>query len=539
MSFIRAIYDRVRRNKKQENVMWYSNIKDVKIKTAIADIQKTDNINQFVYYLWYKGDSDYLKWYYTYGNKKDGILKLDVDGYRNNDHDYFWAIAGREKDIKRTHSGLPRAIINILDRSLSFPLATVQCNGLSEKNNQDHDRLKVLNEILDENDFYNIFSKQNKMMMVIGDGAYIVNVDKKESEFPIIEFFEGRNVSFEFVGERVKAIVICRHYSKEKAEYECFERRSTVREYDEATKTYTKKATIEYTLFECSDDRTYKEVPLDTLEETENLENLKFNNIDIMMAVPVIFEPDEETKRGTSIFKAKIDLFDDFNQNISQEANIMKAITPVEYIDSNLLDRDGDGKAIEPNSYGKRFIMYKGAKDYNQTPNQPNSVFYDIDFNKLTAESLETLNRCLAGLISPATLGLELARNSTELSQREKEKVTLQTLKKLGEVNAKVLKKLFDLVLRCYDIMQDENADIQKNCVSVKFQDYGTPTFDSKLQSLMPAVLSGAISVEGYVEKLYGDNISNEEREREIEYIEKTLNQRNGQLEDIDPYVVE
>lgn len=510
--------------------MWYKNVDDVKIRLAIADIQKTDNVEQFVYYMWYKGDSDYLKWFYTYGNRSEGLRKLDVNGFINNDYDYFWALAGKEKEVKRTHSGLPRTIVKVLDRCEGLPLFDIVDND----NNQNISKESILNAILEENSFYNTFAKQDRMMMVVGDGAYVVNINKKESDYPIIEFIDGRNVSFEFIGDQVIAITICKHYSKEKADYECFERRSTIREYDEKTKKYTRKATIEYTLFRYEDDKNYKEVPLDEIEETQGLENLLFNNIDIMMAVPVIFEADEETKRGTSLFKGRIDLFDDFDQNISQESNIMKAITPVEYIDSNLLDKDDEGKTIRPSAFGKRYVLYKGADDYNQTPEKPTSVFYDVDFNKLTVESLETLNRCLSGLVSPATLGLEMARNSSEFSQREKEKVTLQTLKKITETNTKVLKRLFDLVLRCYDIMQDKDADVEKYNVSVSFQDYGTPTFDAKLQSLSPALTSGAISIEKYVDMLYGDSITKEKKEKEIAYIENYMNR--NQMSEEDPF---
>ena len=489
-------------------------LKNTKLLNAIY--QQSDialAIEQQQNYLWYKGDADLLMWFYTKGIMQEGSQQIAMDGFRRNYLDYYWRLSALEKGIKRTHSGLPKVIIDTL----------VKCLGKPNIDTDNIARTKTLNGILKANNFNITNDKQLKMDAVIGDGSYIFTIRKSVSDYPIIEYVDGRDCSFEYVGDTITAVIVCKRYEVNGCVYECYERRSTIKQADENGE-LKRMATIEYHLFERDTKKGYKEVGLDYLEQTKGLRNVVYKNIDVMLAVPCMREMDVESKRGVSLFKGKIELFDDFDQNISQESSIMKAITPVEYIDSNLLDRDKEGNPVMPSAFGKQFVVYKGSENYNEAPNQINSVFHDVDFNRLNAESLETLNRCLTGLISPSSLGLEMARNSSDLSQREKEKITLQNVKILKEYETEILSKVGKLSLYCYDLMIDENAEFKDDVVNIKYRDYANPTLDAKIQAFKDAMLSGAMSVERYVSELYGDE-SKEIQKQEKEYINKKLNE--------------
>lgn len=518
MGLVNWIKTRFSTNKKRNSgIIFGDNIKNI-FKEAIFELndenlafQQAENL------VWYNGDPDYIMAFYNKVLQDYGAIQITTGQFRRNYQNYYWTLAAKEKGIKRTHSGLPKVIID----------TPIKCLGTANIRILDGDEVnevktKIVNEIIKDNEFNNTMNKQLKMDLVIGDGAYILTIDKEKSDYPIIEYIDGRDVAFEYSGDKVIAVIISKQYTVDNKQYECIERRSTKRVQDKEGN-YKRVATIEYQLFLNDSKKGYTPVDLSVIPQTEGLKDIQFENIPFMLAVPCIKTMDPDTKRGTSLFKGKIDLFDDFDQNISQESNVMRAITPVEYIDSNLLDKDQDGNLIMPAAFGKQFVVYKGAGSYSESPNKIDSVFHEVDFTKLSAESLETLNRCLAGIVSPATLGLELARNSTDLSQREKEKVTLQTIKELKEYEIDVLTKLFERALAVFDIMNNINAIPEITDVSVKFKDYANPTLDSKIQAFSNALVQGAISVDRYVEELYGDE-SKEEKEKEKAYIKDYLN---------------
>ena len=53
----------------------------------------------------------------------------------------------------------------------------------------------------------------------------------------------------------------------------------------------------------------------------------------------------------------------------------------------------------------------------------------------------------------------------------------------------------------------------------VDYEEYGNPTFDAKLQVLYPAFVAGGLSAERYVEELWGNSLTEDEKKKEIEYL--------------------
>ena len=109
--------------------------------TFINDIntvnsQKLDEVR-----IWYVGDSDELQNFYTNrdlgGNAKEPI-------YNRNKWQYFWGIAV-EEDVKKVHSGIPRAIVDTLSNAIGMPDISIE----DEKKNE------VLSKIMEVNNFTN------------------------------------------------------------------------------------------------------------------------------------------------------------------------------------------------------------------------------------------------------------------------------------------------------------------------------------------------------------------------------------------------
>jgi hypothetical protein len=452
---------------------------------------------------WYSGNGDVIRYFYQRLMNERHYLSADI---RPNFRDYYW-YTNNEEGVKKTHSGLPRMIIDTIDNCVSYP-TLIKPSGM-----ENEAKAERAIEILDLNNFKSILSHQIKLMAVLGDGAFFVNIVPR-FDFPIIEYVPGTECDFVFEGSVCTAITRKRYYRKNGHVYQLLEERSTEKIEDEdGEKTC---AVIKYNLF-CLTGDNLKEVDLSALDETKNLKSLRFNNISFMLATPCIYNFDSQTERGTSIFRGKIDLFDDFDQAVSQEASIMRAMTPVEYIDVASLEVDANtGQKMKPGVYGKQYIYYKTAESLAGIPEAPHSSFYDIDFSKIDTYAIEVMQRALSGILSMATIGLDVARNSTDLAQREKEKITSKTVARFAGIEGKIIAKLLNIVLACDELRQDADALYSKTDFTVDFPEYANASFESRIESLLPLYQSGGISEEMFVSELWGDSLSNEDKEKEV-----------------------
>jgi hypothetical protein len=241
-----------------------------------------------------------------------------------------------------------------------------------------------------------------------------------------------------------------------------------------------------------------------------------------MLAIPCMREIDDETKRGVSMFRGRVDIFDDLDQSLSMESNTLRASTPVEYMDENTLEHDDDGKAKKPSVYGKQFILYKGASSYSEQAKGITTVFYNIDFSKLSVESQENVSRALNGWISPASFGFDVSRKDNALAQREKEKITIQTLKDYKEYLIPIYEDLAKCLIACDNLMRDRKYKYEEIKIEVKFKDYATPTLSEKINEFKDAVLSGVLSVDRFITECYGDE-SQESQDKEKEALLQAL----------------
>lgn len=480
------------------------------------------------YVIWYGGDSNELLDYYINARPSHS---QNYEYFRNA-KDYFWAVVGREDEVKCTHSGLPKVIINTLVNILGIPEIT------SSKENEEDGKIVLVDDevtndrikkIIEDNNFINILTQdQVPYTMVVGDGAYFVNIDKDLSDYPIIEFIDGRNVEFERKANRIVAITARKYFTHNKKGYMLTDTRSAKWVTDETTGKRKRVATIEYHLYELTNegsDEVREEVKLDAIPQTKDLESLEFLNIDMMLAVPCIYRYNKEIKRGESFFAGKLDLFDDLDQSKSQASNVTRLSTPVDYIPEGLMDYDKNGNPIKPNRYDRRFVTLPRDRDaVGQNVNKVETTQPDLNFNQYNENQLELVMDILSGLMSPATLGIDLARKDNAAAQREKEKVTLITRDFLVDQQTQILKRLFTLVLKVHDFMLDETKVPREYNITINYPEYANPTFEAKLQALIPAFVSGAMSARQYVNELWGEALSEEEKEQEIATLEQYKN---------------
>lgn len=465
--------------------------------------------------VWYSANSDWLQAYYTArgvsGNFKEPI-------FNRNKPQYFWGIAVDE-DIKKVHSGLPKAIVDTISNVV----------GSATFNIEDEATNNILQGILEENDFNNLLTQQIRPMTCVeGYGAIKINFDKSLSDNPIIQFYDGEDVTFDTKQRRIIGIAYKDYYKYKDKNYVCIE----TRRVDESG-----NAIIEFELNELDENNDCRQVPLNTIPDLAHLseEPIVIPNLKGMFgAIPLKYFYDPMNKNyGASIYAGKIDLFDDLDQTLSQASQTDRVSTPVEYYPEDLCERDSKGTLILPKRYNRQymkgisFIDGDGKLNGGIQTSQP-----VLNFDQYSNRAMDLVNQILIGILSPATMGIDVAKKDNADAQREKEKVTIMTRNNIIASETAFNKKLAQQLLMIKEYMDTGVITLKKYDISVKYCEFANPSFESLSSTLLPMFTSNGISIEMYIDKLYGNSLSKEEKANEIAKLEELRKSDNMQMGD-------
>lgn len=485
--------------------------------TYISDDDKIKEQKLKEYRIWYIGDSDELLNYYTV---RETFANCENPIYNRNRQNYFWGISSEEGDIKRVHSGIPNAIVTTLVNAIGMPKICSKSAVVQ----------KALDDILEENDFTNILNQQQlPMTLVEGWGAYKVDFNET-SDNPQIIYYEANDVEFVYKNNKLIGIIYKDYYTFQGKNFVLFETR---RVDEEGSK-------IEFQLCKLENGNEIKPVDIHSIPELQDFdgETKVFPKLKRILGVPCkIFYDPLNKKYGRSIFAGKVDLFDDLDQILSQDSQTIRVSTPVEYYPVDLLERNGrNGEPKMPKAFNRQFIKKEGIPSGDGTMDgtiqttQPN-----LNTSQYSEDAKNKLDYILTGLLSPATMGIDIAKKDNAEAQREKEKVTIMTRNNVIAVESRVIKALMELCLMLKefkitgDITLDEDYQIE-----VKFDEFANPSFENELQVLGTAWRDGEISTEKYVELLWGDKLTEEDKQREIEALEQNRQSDNLTMGDFD-----
>ena len=431
--------------------------------------------NCFKNLLWYRGEASELHQYYTQIDDMMGNAK-------------FWAAdTTSEVKLRKIHTGLPSVIVDILADIIvdSFNKITVENNEEAQK---------IWKEIANENDFKEVVRQAIVDVFVCGDGSYKISYDTELSKYPIVEFYAGSDVEYEQVRGRIKTVIFKNVYNKKEGIYVLKERYSNTG--------------IKYELYKDGN-------LLDDYRAIEETKDLQEPNVKFMMAVPMKFNKSKKYKgRGQSIFDKKIDAFDSFDEVWSQWMEALRDNKTITYIPEDLLPTDENGVLLEPNTFDRRFTKIGSSVSETESDKitRENS---DFDYEGMLQSYITALDLCLQGLISPSTLGIDVKKLDNADAQREKEKTTQYTRKKVLDVLEKVIPKLVVICLKCYDLAQEKNAGEYE--ASVDFKEYANPSFEAVVETVSKARPGqNVMSIEKTVDTMYGDSLSKEEKEIEV-----------------------
>lgn len=496
--------------------------------TFINDNEKLGRMKLKEYDVWYDGDGDELLNFYT----RENYIGFNYEPfYMRNKKNYFWAISSTEAQIKRTHSGQPRNIVDTLVNIMPFPLISA---------GEDTNKLQA---VVKESGLEQVYKdEQLPLTLVEGWGCWKINWDKDVSDYPSVEYVSAENVDFIYKNGKIIGIVFKNYYTSDKKRYLLLETRSIEWKPNSADAAEGSEGervlVITNELYELpmnmaatDDDTPLKKVDLKTVPELESVEErIEIGPFDKLFAVPCVLlgNTSRQWGYGRSIFTGKIDLFDDLDQALSQSSNAVRLSTPIEYIDEEYLERDNNGLPKKPKAYDRKYVMMKGQKNGDGlATGQPVQITQpSIEFSRYSDHAVQILLQILNGILSPATLGIDIAKKDNAAAQREKEKVTIFTRNALINGEERILRSLMEQMLMAKEFMDTGAVSVHAYDISVKFNEFADDSFENKLEALGKAYDMEEISTDMYLNKLYGDTLSEEERAAEKEFLESARQAR-------------
>lgn len=498
----------------------------------VNNLNRISDLKIMEYNIWYEGDGDVMLNFY----KGNMAVRYNYEPFFDeNKRSYFWAVSATETDFKRTHSGLPRDIVDTLTN-------VVGPAHLSTNNIAINDTLQA---ILKDNNFDNMLKQVIiPMTLVEGWGCLKIDWDLNASDYPIIQHYRARDVEFIYKYKtRLVGVIYKDYYYVKGNTYVLLEHRELVNGSLVITKDM-----YQYQVGGNEDITLLSPKARTELFPNINFDTITVHNFNKLLSVPLIFFEDSSyIGYGRSIYTGKIDLFDDYDQALSIASIATRRATPKVYIDSEYLERDKDGFPVAPKEFDTKYVMYKGGKrgdgsNASQEPVKTEQPKLDYEQFQLEAESIAM--HILTGIMSPATLGMDVSKKDNADAQREKEKVTIFTREAIMQHLGKELESLCE---QCLDIntylVAVQNYTINKGVdpetnepleqpaislhdfkVSCTFDSFADPSFENKLTVLGNALSVDALSPEMFVEKLYGDTLTQEQKQKEIDYITEKKN---------------
>lgn len=443
--------------------------------------------------IWYRGDASELEQLYT---------QLGPDGPGSS---RFWA-AAPPSGIRKMHSGLPAMLVD----TLSY---VVKSDLLDPDFVDDHAAQSRWDEITADLDFAALVGKAVTDVLINGDGAFKIAVDTDLSKYPLVEFVPGSQVEYSFQRGVITDICFKTVYHSGNKEY-------MLREIYQ-------KNRVSYALYDGD-----KQVPMDRVPELSGLKPAAFTG-DYIMAVPFkVYESAKYPGRGKSIFDTKTDVFDAHDETISQWMDALRAGRVTKYIPIDMIPRNPENGELYDvsavNNFGTNFTAVESLMNETGKQGKIETVQPDIRYEAFLSTYTATLDMCLQGVISPATLGIDIGKMSSGEAQRERKDVTGNTRNAITAALEKVLPVLISAMLKTYDNVS--GSEIGHYEPKVTFGEYGAPDFDARIKSLQAAAAGGLMSTESIVDELWGSSKDEEWKAKEVE----RLRQEKG-LEEATP----
>lgn len=436
----------------------------------------------FINNIWYRGDANELNQLYE-----------QLDDRLGNTH--FWGSKPTlGMNIRKIHTGLPAMIIDTL-----ADVSTDDLNKIEAKN-----RNEEWKKISEENNIKELIRESVVGSLSIGDGAFKWSIDTDISNYPIIEFYDGSRVDFEYERGRLVAVI--------------FKTKKIInRQKCTLLEKYNKNG-ISYKLL----NKDGIELRFDNYPELSKKYQHVENPNKFIMALPIMFRKSKKyIGRGKSLFDGKLDNFDAFDEVWSQWMLALRKGQIKTYIPETLLPRDPNtGVLLRGSDFDNDYISIEDSITEDNR-SKIETTQGQIQHDALLSTYITALDQCLTGLISPSTLGIDTKKIDNAEATREKEKTTLYKRNQIIEVLTKTISDIVDITFKVYDTMNDKAVTDTK--ATVTFGGYANPSFEAQIETVGKAKTNGIMSVETSIEELYGDTKDDKWKKEEVKRIKNEI----------------
>ena len=430
------------------------------------DIEQLTNFEgqAFINNIWYRGDASELNQLYE-----------QLDDRLGNTH--FWGSKPTVgMNVRKIHTGLPAMIVDTL-----ADISTDDLNDIKVNKRQDE-----WDNIAKENDIKGLIHDSVVGSLAIGDGAFKWSIDTDISKYPIIEYYDGSRVEFEYERGRLTAVIFKTRKFVNKQKCTLLER------YDKNGITYrlVNQEGVELNL---------EEYP----ELAKKYQPIKNSN-GFIMALPLIFKKSKKyVGRGKSLFDGKLDNFDAFDEVWSQWMLALRKGQIKTYIPESLLPRDpSTGVLLRGSDFDNDYISVEESIS-EDSKSKIETTQGQIQHEALLSTYITALDQCLTGLISPSTLGIDTKKIDNAEATREKEKTTLYKRNQIIEVLTKTIQDIVNITFKVIDTMNQK--EITETEATVTFGGYANPSFEAQIETVGKAKTNGIMSIEASIDELYGD----------------------------------
>jgi hypothetical protein len=437
---------------------------------------------------WNSGIPEELEWFFK--NTYPSLIAYQNQGVAITS---FWNKV-TPKTIK-VHSGLPSLISQTMVRLIVAPGYVIEDLNSEDGNSEDLDRLIT---ILKDNKFNDrVFPRSVNYESYGGYTSFKLSQDDDVSKYPIVEAIQPER--FELIEQRGRIVGF--RFKKV---------------YEESGKTYELHEVYELDTIR---EEIY-ELTVDGKELRSALEPETWNG---MSSIPAVYKANtaintqfKNSLYGMSDYNNSQSLFQQLDENISQLGTSIRFARPKRFISGDLLDENAAGRKQEFDDFETDFDILKNDPD-NDTSTMLNNSQFDINGEDYTLVDSTVLQKILnnSGL-SPTTIGMTglEAIDSSDKSQREREKTTLRTREYKLKLWKKALEELFVKILEFDDVVINKIATKEYK-FNVTFNDYVIPTIENRIETATAAINGGVEDVKGGI-KLYAPDLEEEELNQKV-----------------------
>lgn len=492
------------------------------------------------YLVWSLGDVEVIREFF----KDGGHLRNQTTAISPN---LFWETA--PSDYRFVHSGVPALISAkmatiLFGKGVNYDVSVLNEDG-EENDEQTEDAESIVDELMREMRFEEFLMKSGASASWGGHVFFKLSYDVSLTQYPILESVDIRNGSEIRKRGITKAVVFRSWYQKTYAgskvvSYRLDETYRTVEQGDlvdipeqqNRVDAELGDALIEYRLFQMGDDGKEIEVPLDTIEETQDIliPKFAFKGLKGILAfgVPNKLPNNDfvDCPYGASDYAHSTTAFDALDEVMSEMARETRDNKSIRLWPSSLLPKDDYGRITGPNAFVRNVVKYEEDQSEGAENKIEVQEITDKTESLITKYKQAIATACNNAEISPLALGITglEAMNSGENSQRERNKATLETRNKKLQIFGPALEKLLERSLALYAWMQKnvdgvephplmKNVELGKVRVSVHFPDYIIASDSENIDTWGRGVSLKVVDTQTAVEQIFADRTKEQQLE--------------------------